>query len=203
MRAASPPVPFVGLTGAIASGKSAALEAFERHGAATLSTDRAVHDLLGTEAVASQLAERWGEDAAPGGTVDRERVSAIVFEQPDELRWLEALLHPLVGGRVAEWRAALPEGATLAVVEVPLLFETGMEDAFDATVAVVAPDEMRAMRAGEQGIAMLAEREAKQLSQEEKAARATHVLANDGTLADLETAIAELIPRLTATGVAG
>jgi dephospho-CoA kinase len=203
VRAASPPVPFVGLTGAIASGKSAALDAFKRQGAATMSTDRAVHELLATEAVASRLAERWGADAAPGGVVDRARVGAIVFEQPDELHWLERLLHPLVGGRVGEWRASLPDGTILAVVEVPLLFEAGMGDAFDATVAVVAPDEVRAKRAGTQGLAMLAEREANQLSQDEKAARATHVVANEGTLADLEVAIAELIPRLTATEVAG
>ncbi len=196
-------MPFVGLTGAIASGKSAALDAFGRLGAATLSTDQAVHELLATGAVASQLAERWGADAAPDGVVDRDRVGTIVFEQPDELRWLEGLLHPLVGGRVAEWRASLPEGTVLAVVEVPLLFETGMEAAFDTTVAVVAPDEVRAKRAGTQGLAMLAEREAEQLSQAEKAARATHVVANEGTLADLEAAIAELIPKLTATEVAG
>ncbi len=198
-RAASPPAPFVGLTGAIASGKSAALAAFERLGAAVLSTDAVTHELLARGEIADQLAERWGEEVAPGGVVDRERVGAIVFESPEELRWLESVLHPAVGARIVEWRAALPDGTPVAVVEVPLLFETGMDAAFDATVAVVAPDEVRAERAGARGTARLAEREANQLSQEEKAARATHVLTNDGTPEELEAAIAELMSTLAAT----
>lgn len=199
-RAAPPPVPFVGLTGAVASGKSAALDAFARLGAATLSTDTAVHELLATPEVAALLAERWGKRVAPEGAVDRDRVGAIVFERHEELRWLESQLHPRVGGRVAEWRMGLPEDTPLAVVEVPLLFETGMDAAFDATVCVVASDALRAERAGERGVAMLAEREANQLSQDEKAARATHVLSNDGTPAELDAAAAELFEVL-ATGV--
>lgn len=202
-RAALPPVPFVGLTGAVASGKSAALDAFARLGAATLSTDETTHELLATEGVASRLAERWGAEVAPGGVVDRDRVGAIVFQRPDELRWLESLMHPLVGQRVAEFRASLPAEAMLGVVEVPLLFETGMEAAFDATVCVVANDELRARRAGERGIARLAERATKQLSQEEKADRATHVVRNDGTPADLEEAIAALVPKLRAAAGSG
>ncbi|MFI5025175.1 MAG: dephospho-CoA kinase [Solirubrobacterales bacterium] len=197
-RAASPPAPFVGLTGAIASGKSAALAAFERLGAAVLSTDAVTHELLSRGEIADQLAERWGEEVAPGGVVDRERVGAIVFESREELRWLESVLHPVVGARIVEWRAALPDGTPVAVVEVPLLFETGMDAAFDATVAVVAPDEVRAERAGARGTARLAEREANQLSQEEKAARATHVLTNDGTPEELEAAIAALMSKLAA-----
>jgi dephospho-CoA kinase len=200
-RAASPPVPFVGLTGAVASGKSAALEAFERLGAATLSTDLVVHDLLGGDELAARIAERWGEDAAPNGVVDRARVGAIVFDRPDELRWLERELHPLVGGRVAEWRATLPADTPLAVVEVPLLFETGMEAEFDATVCVVAADEARAERAGARGIEMLAQRESKQLSQEEKANRATHVVTNEGTPEELQARLADLVPTLIRSGV--
>ena len=73
---------------------------------------------------------------------------AIVFDDPDELAWLESVLHPLVGERSAEWRAALHPDTRLAVVEVPLLFETGMERLFDATIAVVADDRIRAERAG-------------------------------------------------------
>lgn len=195
--AAAPPTPFVGLTGAIASGKSAALEALEDLGAATLSTDAVTHELLAGDEVATAIAGRWGEDVAPGGVVDRDRVGAIVFERPEELRWLESVLHPLVGARVVEWRAALPADKRLAVVEVPLLFETGMDAAFDATICIVAADEVRAERAGARGTELLAEREAKQLSQEEKASRATHVVTNDGTVADLEAALAALMPTLT------
>jgi dephospho-CoA kinase len=193
-------VPFVGLTGAVASGKTEALDALGRLGAATLSTDAVTHELLGSEAVAAQVAERWGPEAAPGGAVDRDRVGAIVFAAPRELRWLEGILHPLVGARVAEWRASLPPETPVAVVEVPLLFETGMDAAFDATVCVVAPDEVRAGRAGARGTALLAEREAKQLSQDEKAARATYVVTNDGTFEGLEAALAELMPALRSVG---
>jgi dephospho-CoA kinase len=199
-RAASPPVPFIGLTGAVAAGKSEALAAFGRLGAETLSSDQVVHDLLASPDVAAKLAERWGPEAALGGEVDRARVGEIAFERPEELAWLESELHPLVGERVAAWRSALPAGALLAIVEVPLLFETGMEAAFDATVAVVAADEVRAQRAGQRGTEQLAERDARQLPQGEKAARATHVLANDGTREELEAAVAALIGTLTDTG---
>ena len=195
-RAASPPVPFVGLTGAVAAGKSEALAAFERLGAETLSSDAVVHDLLASPEVAERLAERWGPEAAPGGQVDRGRVGQIVFERPEELGWLEGVLHPLVGGRIAAWREALPADATIAVVEVPLLFETEMEGAFDATVVVTAPDEVRAERAGARGTEQLEERSARQLSQDEKAARATHVLANDGTREQLTDSVAEVIAKL-------
>jgi dephospho-CoA kinase len=199
-RAAAPPVPVIGLTGAVAAGKSEALAAFERHGAATISSDRVVHDLLASPRVAERLAERWGPEVAPGGEVDRARVGAIVFERPEELRWLENLLHPLVGQRTAEWRSELPPGTELAVVEVPLLFETEMEGAFDATVVVVASDATRIERAGERGIERFEERSTRQLPQQEKAARADHVISNDGTREELEDAIERLIPDLAAAG---
>jgi dephospho-CoA kinase len=192
------PPPFVGLTGAIAAGKSEALAAFTRLGAATLSSDALVHDLLADERVREGLIERWCDEIAPDGVLDRGRVGAIVFERPGELAWLESVLHPLVGERVAEWRVALPRETPLAVVEVPLLFETGMEDAFDATVSVVADDDVRAARAGDRGTDMLESRSGRQLSQEEKAARATYVVRNDGTLAELEFRLRELVGKLVA-----
>jgi dephospho-CoA kinase len=130
---------------------------------------------------------------APQGTVDRGRVGATVFESPEELAWLESTLHPLVGKHVAEWRAALEPGVRLAVVEVPLLFETAMEDAFDSTVAVVADDETRASRAGVRGTELLEARSDRQLPQAEKAARADHVITNDGSLDDLERQVSELV----------
>ena len=130
--------------------------------------------------------------------MDRERVGAIVFERPGELAWLESVLHPLVGVRVAEWRQSLPADTALAVVEVPLLFETGMEGAFDATVCVTADDSTRAARAGDRGTELLEGRSGRQLSQEEKAARATHVLTNDGSLAELEEQVGRLMTTLAA-----
>jgi dephospho-CoA kinase len=130
--------------------------------------------------------------AADGG-VDRGRVGAIVFESPEELAWLESVLHPLVGQRVARWRAVVGPDVRLAVVEVPLLFEAAMEGAFDATVAVVANDETRASRAGLRGTDLLEARSERQLPQPEKAARADHVITNDGSLEELERQVAEVM----------
>ena len=149
--AAAQRIPIVGLTGGIAAGKSEALAALDRLGAATLSADAVVHDLLGTDAVRDALVERWGGDVAPGGAVDRERVAAIVFRSPEELGWLERTLHPLVGERIVAWRDGLDPATPLAVIEVPLLFETNMESAFDATIVVIANDDLRAERAGARG----------------------------------------------------
>jgi dephospho-CoA kinase len=177
---------FIGLTGGIGAGKSEALAAFERAGAATLSTDRIAHDLLDRDDVRELLVERWGADVAPGGAIDRDRVAEIVFEQPDELRWLESQTHPRVGEAVLEWRRQLGTEVEVGVVEVPLLFEAGMEDAFDATVAVIADDEIRERRLADRGQPGLEGREQRQLDQGEKARRADHVIRNDGTLEDLE-----------------
>jgi len=186
----------IGLTGGVAAGKSEALSAFARHDAATLSTDAVVHELLGEPEVHDRLVERWGGRVVADGRIDRGEVGAIVFESPDELRWLESLLHPLVGARVAEWLQSLPPDTSVAVVEVPLLFETEMDPMFDATVAVVAPDEVRARRAGDRGTDLLEGRSERQLSQDEKAERATYTIHNDGSLAELGAEVARLVPVL-------
>jgi dephospho-CoA kinase len=184
---------FVGLTGGIGAGKSEALAAFERLGAATLSTDRVAHDLLDDEQVKAALVDRWGAQIAPGGRVDRERVSEIVFNDRDELAWLEGVTHPRVGAHVLEWRQGLDRDVAVAVVEVPLLFEAAMEDAFDATVAVVADDAIRDARLRERGQGGLGGREGRQLDQAEKERRADHVIRNDASLDELESEVSKLI----------
>ncbi len=188
----------IGLTGGIAAGKSEALAAFERLGAATISSDAVVHELLDSEPLLGRLTERWGEDVAPGGRVDRTRIGEIVFADPEQLTWLEAQIHPLVGERIGAWLASLPDETEIAVVEVPLLFESGMEGVFDTTVAVVASDELRRERAEARGHALVGEREARQLAQGEKAARAGHTIANDGSVADLERDLSGLVAKLRA-----
>jgi dephospho-CoA kinase len=188
---------FVGLTGGIGAGKSEALAAFERLGAATLSTDRVAHDLLDDEEVRRALVDRWGEEIAPDGSVDRDGVSEIVFNDRDELAWLESVTHPRVGLHVLDWRRRLDPGVAIAVVEVPLLFESAMEDAFDSTVAVVAADELRDARLRERGQGGLEGREQRQLDQTEKERRADHVIRNDASLEELETQVRELIRQLT------
>jgi dephospho-CoA kinase len=186
----------IGLTGGIAAGKSEALAAFERLGAATISSDAVVHELLETEPLLPRLIERWGRKVAPGGSVDRDRIGSIVFADPDELKWLEGEIHPLVGKRIGTWLASLAEDAGTAVVEVPLLFETGMDGVFDTTVAVIASDEARRERARARGHELVDEREARQLAQEEKASRAEHVVENDGSVEDLERELSALVEKL-------
>ena len=189
---------FLGLTGAVAAGKSEALAAFARHGAATLSSDAVVHELLDTDEVRAKLVERFGPEVVGASGTDRGRIGSVVFGRPDELAWLESLLHPLVGQGMVEWRRSVPADTRVAVVEVPLLFETGMDVAFDATACVVADDEVRAQRAGARGTELVEDREGRQLSQEEKAARATYVIRNDGSLEELDEQVAELVAKLSA-----
>jgi dephospho-CoA kinase len=186
----------IGLTGGIAAGKSEALTALERLGAATLSSDAVVHDLLESEQLQRRLVGRWGPEVAPPEGVDRARIGEIVFADPEELTWLESQIHPLVGARTAAWLDSLPAGTEFAVVEVPLLFEGGREDLFDTTVAVVAGEELRRQRAAARGHTLVDEREARQLSQEEKAARAQHVVANDGSVEELERDLSALLAKL-------
>ncbi len=186
----------IGLTGGIAAGKSEALAAFGRLGAATLSSDAVVHELLESEPLRLRLVERWGPEVAPDGGIDRARIGGIVFADPEELTWLESQIHPLVAERMAAWLDELPAETELAVVEVPLLFEGGREAVFDATVAVVAAEGVRRARAAARGHALVDEREARQLAQDEKAERADHVVANDGSIEDLEGALSALIDKL-------
>jgi dephospho-CoA kinase len=185
----------IGLTGGIAAGKSEALAAFERLGAATISSDAVVHELLDSEPLQSRLSERWGPAIVVEGRVSREKVGELVFADPEELRWLESQIHPLVGERIGAWLGSLPDVA-VAVVEVPLLFESGMDGVFDTTLAVVTSDDVRRARAEARGHALVGEREARQLTQEEKASRAEHVIENDGSIEDLERALSNLVDAL-------
>jgi dephospho-CoA kinase len=192
-------IPFIGLTGGIGAGKSTALEAFERLGAAVLSTDRVVHDLYEDDRVRRAVSRRFGSSVAPRGVVDRAAVARRAFAAAEDRGWLEELLWPLVGARIVDWRRDLERRSPpprAAVVEVPLLFEAGMEGSFDATVAVIADEPLRAQRAGSRGHRALAERSARQLPQKEKAQRATYVVVNDGTIDDLESKLSALLDML-------
>jgi dephospho-CoA kinase len=186
----------IGLTGGIAAGKSEALAAFGRLGAATLSSDAVVHELLEGEPLRGRLAERWGPEAVSEAGVDRAKVGEIVFADPEQLTWLEGQIHPLVQQRTGEWLASLPAETEIAVVEVPLLFEAGSDRVFDTTVAVVTADEVRQQRAAARGHALVDEREARQLPQAEKAGRAEHVVENDGSIEDLERELSALLAKL-------
>lgn len=189
----------VAITGGIAAGKSEALAAFARHGAAVASSDDIVHRVYREDAaLQAELRARWGDAVFdPGGAVDRAAVGHIVFSDREELDWLEQQLHPRV---VRAHEAALEElrardePPALAVVEVPLLYETGGERRFDKVVVITAPAAVREQRRGG-----FADREARLVPEEEKLRRADFAFVNDGTLAELDAFVAGVVEELTSS----
>jgi dephospho-CoA kinase len=138
---------------------------------------------------------------ATDGTVDRAVLAERAFATPEDRHWLEQLLWPRVGERVMQWRAeveARDPAPRAAVVEVPLLFEADLAPLYDATLAITAPEDVRAERAGARGHAAVDERHARQLPQEEKARRATHAVENDDSEAELEARLAAVLEKLRA-----
>ena len=195
-------MPFIGLTGGLGAGKSEALRSLKELGAATLSTDAVVHELLASDELRDALVDRLGDGVAPGGALDRSLIAERVFGDDEARAWLEGTLWPRVGARVAAWRAALEEAdprPRATVVEVPLLFESGMDSAFDATIAVVADEGVRAERAAARGHAGVAERAGRQLSQEEKSQRADFTVRNDGTIDELKRSLSRVLAKIEPT----
>lgn len=159
-----------------------------------------MHELYENEEVTRAVLERFGSSVAPTGSVDRAALAKRAFATTEDRQWLEGLLWPRVGARIARWREELDDRADpprAAVVEVPLLFEAGMEAAFDATIAVIAPEDIRSERARGRGHEALDERLARQLTQEEKSRRATFTVVNDGDVGQLETKLADVLDILT------
>jgi dephospho-CoA kinase len=155
-----------------------------------------VHELYETPEVRDEVVARFGSSVAPDGRIDRAGLARRAFATDEDRTWLEQLLWPRVGARMVAWREQLDRASPApraAVVEIPLLFESGMERTFDATIAVVAEEPLRAQRAGARGHEALDERSARQLSQQEKAARATYVVANDGTFDELESNLSAVL----------
>jgi dephospho-CoA kinase len=192
-------VPFIGLTGGLGAGKSEALRALAELGAATLSTDAVVHELLQSDELRDAVVERLGPELARDGALDRSLLADRVFGDDEARAWLEGTLWPRVGARVAVWRNALEEAdpaPRAAVVEVPLLFEAGMGPVFDHTIAVVADEAVRAERAGSRGHAAVAERSGRQLSQEEKSQRADFTVRNDGTIDELKQSLSNVLAKI-------
>jgi dephospho-CoA kinase len=161
-----------------------------------------VHELYAGPEVRDAVVARWGPDVAPGGEVDRAAVARHAFAAPEERAWLEGLLWPLVGARVGAWReeqSAREPPPRALVVETPLLFEAGLDGIYDATLVIVAEEGVRAQRAAARGHTAVDERTARQLSQEEKAARADHVVRNDRDLPALEQELAAVLEKLSST----
>ncbi len=188
----------VAITGGIGAGKSAALESFRRHGAATVSSDEIVHHLLGTDPeVKRALVQRLGEEIlGPDGVPDRELIALRVFKDRDALEFLEKLLHPLVSREYLAWReqlAQLPDPPRVCVTEVPLLYEVGAETRFDKVVVVTAPSKLREARTR----VRRDDRESRLLPDREKVTRADFVYVNTGTLDDLDAWVAGVLAALS------
>jgi dephospho-CoA kinase len=190
----------VAITGGIGAGKSEALAAFARHGAATISSDDIVHRLLREDdEVRHELLGRFGtgilDDAA---NVDRPAIGQIVFDDAEALAWLEGLLHPRVVGEYLEWRARLaqlPDPPAVCATEVPLLYEVGGESRFDAVVVITAPAELRRERSQ---VEDAGGREPRLIPDEEKVSRADFAYVNDGTRQELDDFIGGVVRQLEA-----
>lgn len=188
---------FLGLTGGIASGKTTVLEMFADLGAATISADAIVHKLLSNDAVVKESVQKLlGPSVIKAdGSVDRGAVGRYVFQDERKLRALENLLHPRVRQQVDEWREETSSaGVDIGVAEIPLLFETGNYDCFDATIVVSTEHASQINRLSER---KLSESEARariaaQLPLKDKERRADFVIINNNSLKCLQAQVETL-----------
>jgi dephospho-CoA kinase len=187
----------VAITGGIGAGKSEALRAFARHGAATVSSDEIVHHLLLRPDVRDEIVGRVGHGVvAPDGEIDRGALATVVFNDRESLDWLEQLLHPLVSAEYLQWReqvAELPDAPRVTVTEVPLLYESGAESRFDKVVVVTAPTQLRRARSP----VATEDREARLIDDREKVARSDYSFRNTGSLEELDSFVASVMRDLT------
>jgi dephospho-CoA kinase len=189
----------VAITGGIGAGKSEALYAFQRAGAATVSSDEIVHHLLRTDPDVKEaiVAELGDGVLGPDGSIDRARVAEIVFADRAKLDFLEQLLHPLVAREYLTWReqlGELPNPPAVCVTEVPLLYETGGDKRFDRVVVITAPAKLREQR---RRVAR-DDRESRLLPDKEKVRRADYSYVNTGTLEELDAWVEQVMTDLTA-----
>ncbi len=188
----------VGLTGGMGCGKSTAAAFFADRGFQRLDSDAIVHDILQTNPkVVQAIRNKLGDSMlAADGSVRRDRVGAVVFNDPAALAWLEDLLHPLVHDH---WRRifASVRGQRF-LVEVPLLFEKGLANWFDFTVCVTTDSALQLRRLEQKGISpeFARQRQAKQMPLARKCELADHVLLNDGSPEFLREQVNALADRL-------
>ncbi|HKB09346.1 MAG TPA: dephospho-CoA kinase [Vicinamibacterales bacterium] len=194
----------VALTGGIATGKSHVLEQFRRRGVPCLDADDLAHgvEAAGTEATAA-IAARFGPGVlAADGSVNRARLGPIVFADPAARRELEAIVHPAVYRAIeAGMRAFELTGAhAFAVIDVPLLFETGAERRFDRVIVTACSAEHQIARLTARGLAEEAARQrlAAQWPTEKKVAGADFLVRTDGTFAETDRQVEEIYDRLSA-----
>jgi dephospho-CoA kinase len=196
----------LGLTGGIGAGKSAALAAFARRGVAVLSSDDIVHALYRDPEVVNAVVQRFGPDVlGPDGQVDRAVLGPRAFAADGGISFLEGLLHP----RIGQWREAWMRDAAAAhpppvavVCEVPLLFEVGLQDEFDAVIVVTASEDVRRARVEARGQSF-DERRSLQWDEPAKVAAADMAFVNDGDLHALDAFAGEVLARFATEGPRG
>jgi dephospho-CoA kinase len=164
-----------------------------------ISSDEIVHDLLSSdEDVRAAVRERFGDDVfGPESQVDRGRVADIVFADPEQLDWLERLLHPRVVAAYLRWRdelASRPDPPAVCVTEVPLLYEVGGDTRFDAVVVISAAPDVRVSRQ----VRPMQDRERRLIPDEEKLSRADFAYVNDGSLEELDQFVSGVVEKLSA-----
>ena len=194
--------PVLGLTGAPGSGKSFVARAFADLGAAVVDADALARAALDTDDVQDRLRAWWGDGiVGPDGTTDRAAVGRRVFDNPDELRRLEGLVHPIVGHE----RARLHEhyrrdpAVTAIVEDCPLLLESGLDAECDVVVLVEASEAMRQARVAEHrgwSAAELARRDRNQWPLDIKRERADHVIVNDAGHVDVSRQVAVIFDKV-------
>jgi dephospho-CoA kinase len=190
----------VGLTGGVAAGKSTVSEILRQLGAVIIDADALAREVIepGTPGLAAVVGEFGPEILTDDGHLDRARLGALVFADPERRAALEAIVHPLVRARAVELEQAAPPGA-IVVHDIPLLVETGQAGDFDAVVVVDVPEELQVARAvRERG---WSEDEARarvvaQGSRSDRLAVATYVVDNTGTLEDLRHRVTEVFEEL-------
>ena len=188
----------VAITGGIGAGKSEALAAFARHGAATVSSDEIVHHLLRRADVRAAVVARMGQGIVDDdGEIDRSALATVVFNDREALAWLEEALHPLVAAEYLEWReqlGRLEDAPRVCATEVPLLYESGAEERFDTVVVITAPTKLRRSRSP----VAVESREARLLPDREKVERADYSYVNTGSLEELDEFVSSVLHDLNA-----
>lgn len=190
------------MTGGIGSGKSTALAMFANRGAATLDTDAVVHGLLSDEGFRARVANVLGLQEIPPAEAGRRELAALVFSDPDKLRLLENEIFPRVKHEITSWLdSEAVTSASLAVVEVPLLFEAAMEALFDLVVLISAPEEIRQSRhRGKVDAEEFEQRSSRLIPDNEKSDRCHRRYDNSGSREELERFIDDVFAEATGSG---
>lgn len=190
----------IGLTGGIGAGKSTVSAFFAKNGAKIISSDTIAQELLDRPDIQAELLEIFGSEVVKEGKVDRKYLSEEVFLEPDLRLKLEAIIHPEVRKRVIEEFRITPEGE-IAINEVPLLFEVGLDSHYDLIISVISDKEKRIQRTTQRGLsrADTVARMSAQVEDDERIAKSDIVIENDGDLLELEQRVKEVWRQISAS----